>query len=268
MSQLHESSGLLADKVALVSGIGPGLGRAIAVLFAQQGADVVLGARRREHLEAVAAEVTALGRRAVWAETDITDPAACDALAQRALDEFSRIDILVNNAFTSGAPRTRTDEADLDWWRTVMDVNYWGSLQMSRAVIPAMKAAGSGRIVMINAMAMHRVRETWGAYVASKSALAGITKVLAVELGSSGIRVNAIHPGYIYADVVQELFRSLGAARGVDPQVIYDEIAAETCLKYLPTPDEIAGSVLFFASDLSRPVTGQALGVNAGHWLG
>jgi NAD(P)-dependent dehydrogenase (short-subunit alcohol dehydrogenase family) len=148
-----------------------------------------------------------------------------------------------------------------------MDVNYWGSLQMTRAVIPAMKAAGSGHIVMINAMAMHRVRETWGAYVASKSALAGITKVLAVELGRSGIRVNAIHPGYIYADVVQELFRSLGEARGVDAQVIYDEIAAETCLKYLPTPDEIAGSVLFFASDLSRPVTGQALGVNAGHWL-
>jgi NAD(P)-dependent dehydrogenase (short-subunit alcohol dehydrogenase family) len=258
---------LLPGKVAVVSGIGPGLGRSIALTFAEQGADLVLGARRREQLESVAAEVTALGRRAIWAETDITDAAACTALAERALAEFGHIDVLVNNAFTSGAPRTPVDEADLDWWREVMDVNYWGSLQMSRAVIPAMKAAGSGRIVMINAMAMHRVRATWGAYVASKSALAGITKVLAVELGADGIRVNAIHPGYIYADVVQDLFRSMAEARGVQPQVVYDEIAAETCLRYLPTPDEIAGSVLFFASELSNPVTGQSLGVNAGHWL-
>jgi NAD(P)-dependent dehydrogenase (short-subunit alcohol dehydrogenase family) len=262
-----EMSGLLKGRVALVSGIGPGLGRSIARLFAAHGADLVLGARRTDHLRSVTAEVGEIGRRAVWRPTDITDPAQCVALAELAEREFGRIDILVNNAFTSGAPRTTAEDADLAWWRSVMEVNYWGALHMTRAAMPALKAAGDGRVVMINAMATRRVRPTWGAYVGSKSALAGITKTLAVELGPFGIRVNAIHPGYIYADAVQHLFRSQAAERGVDFQVVYDEVAAETCLKYLPDPDEIAGSVLFLASDLARPVTGESLDVNAGHWL-
>jgi NAD(P)-dependent dehydrogenase (short-subunit alcohol dehydrogenase family) len=130
-----------------------------------------------------------------------------------------------------------------------------------------MKEQGVGRVVMINAMAMRRVRPTWGAYVGSKSALAGITKVLALELGPFGIRVNGIHPGYIYAGAVQSFFEAQAAERGVDVKVIYEEVAAETCLRYLPPPEEIAGSVLFLASDLALPVTGQSLEVNAGHWF-
>lgn len=258
---------LLNGKVAIVSGLGPGLGRAVALRFAAEGADVALGARSEEYLRAVAAEVRDLGRRAAWVETDVTDPEQCAALAQATRENLGGIDVLVNNAFTSGAPRTEVEVADLERWRTVMEVNYWGAVHMTRAVVPAMKDQGSGRVVMINAMAMRRVRPTWGAYVGSKSALAGITRVLALELGPHGIRVNAIHPGYIYAGAVRALFDSLAAERGVDHQVIYEEVAAETCLRYLPTPEEIAGSILFLASDLALPVTGQSLDVNAGHWF-
>jgi NAD(P)-dependent dehydrogenase (short-subunit alcohol dehydrogenase family) len=258
---------LLEGRVAVLSGLGPGLGRAVALRFAEEGADLALGARREDHLREVADEIRARGRRVVWRSTDITDPRACVALADAAREELGRIDVLVNNAFTSGAPRTVVEDADLSWWRQVMEVNHWGSIHMTRAVIPDMKAQGSGRIVMINAMAMRRVRPTWGAYVGSKSALAGVTKVLSVELGRFGIRVNAVHPGYIYAGAVQAFFEQQAAERGVTPQQIYDEVAAETCLRFLPTPEDIAGSVLYFASDLALPVTGQSLEVNAGHWF-
>ena len=107
----------------------------------------------------------------------------------------------------------------------------------------------------------------FGAYTISKAALESATRMLAVELGAYGIRVNGVHPGYIWGDSVRAYFEYLAAQRSVSPQDVYDEVAAETCLKYLPDAAQIAGSVLFFASELSDPVTGQSLGVNAGHWL-
>ncbi len=258
---------LLAGKVALVSGVGPGLGRSTAHALAAHGADVVLGARNIGRLEEVAKAVTAeTGRRALPVALDVTDPVSCAAAVNAARDEFGRVDVLVNNAFHDGDFK-RFEHADLADWRHTVDVNLFGSLQLTQAVVPVMKERGDGRIVMVNTMSAHRIRPRFGAYTASKAALAAVTKTLALELGRYGIRVNGIHPGYIWGDSVAAYFEHQAATRGVEPKVVHDEVASETALGYLPDADEIAGSIVFFASDLSKPVTGQALAVNAGHWF-
>ncbi|MGH9213028.1 MAG: SDR family oxidoreductase [Acidimicrobiales bacterium] len=257
---------LLEGKVAIVAGVGPGLGREIALLFARHGADLVVGARRREQCDDVAGQVRAIGRKAEVVALDICDLEACEAAVARAVESYGRLDVLVNNAFDWG-DATGFEAADMDRWRRTMDVNLWGTLQMTRTAVPAMKQQGGGRVVMVNSMSAWRIQPNTGAYTISKTALEGATRVLAVELGPYGIRVNAVHPGYIYGPSVKVYLKMLADPRGITPDEVYDEIAAETCLKYLPPPEEIAGSVLFLASDLASPVTGQSLGVNAGHWL-
>ena len=260
---------LLEGKTALIAGVGPGMGREIALLFARHGANLVLGARKTEKVDAVAAEAADLGAKAEVVRLDITDQASCAGAVGRATDRFGGLDVLVNNAFHQG-DFTTFEEGDPQSWRRVMDVNLWGTLQMTRTAVPALKAASAGgRIVMINSMSAWRHEVRFGAYTISKAALESATRMLALELGEHGIRANSVHPGYIYGDSVKIYFEIQAGQRGegVTAQDVYDELAAETCLKYLPTPAEIAGSVLFFASELSAPVTGQSLGVNAGHWM-
>lgn len=273
---------LLQGRTALVAGSGPGLGRDVALLFAEHGANLVLGARRVERVEAVAAEVRQAGGKAEAIELDICDLDACHRAVSRAVTTYGGLDILVNNAFDTG-DFTRFEDADLDAWRRTMDINLWGTLQMTRSAVPALRSrvdgegaddpsgtAGSGRagrVVMVNSMSAWRHEERFGAYTISKAALESATKMLAVELGGYGIRVNGVHPGYIWGDSVKMYFESLAAERGVTPDEVYSDVAGETCLKYIPSSSEIAGSVLFMASDLAAPVTGQSLGVNAGHWL-
>lgn len=257
---------LLEGRTAIVSGVGPGMGRDIALALAEHGADVLLGARTIAKCEAVAEEVEALGRRAVPVSLDITDPESCEAAVATCLDELGSVGVLVNNAYHGGTNTMFADD-DLDRWRKTFEVNTFGTLCMTQAVVPAMKAAGEGRIVMVNTMSTVRIVEKYGAYAASKAALATATKTLAVELGPYGIRVNGIHPGYIWGAPVEFYVNYLAEERGITPEEAYAELASDTCLEYLPHSSEIAGSVVFFASDLSKPVTGQALHVNAGHFL-
>jgi NAD(P)-dependent dehydrogenase (short-subunit alcohol dehydrogenase family) len=258
---------LLEGKIAMVSGIGPGMGRDISLALAREGADIVMGARRETHMAEVAAQVEALGRRAVCVPTDITERAACDQLVAAAEESFGGLDILVNNAFSDGDFQL-FEQADLDSWRAAFDVNLWGTLSLTQAALPLLRQRDDSRIIMINTMSVQKVEERFGGYAASKAALASATRTLAVELGRYGVRVNAIHPGYIWGPSVEWYLNHLAEEQGRTFDEVYVELADETCLKYLPSSEEIAGAVVFFASPLSKPVTGQALSVNAGHWLG
>ena len=259
---------LLQDKVALVTGIGPGLGTAVCRLFASEGADIAMASRQTEPMEELAAEIEAMGRRAYHRATDITDPAACEALVAGATEALGRVDVCVNNAFHNSFPLMTVADADLDHWRSVFDVNLWGQLNVTRACLPQMRERRDGRIVMVNTMSTRAREATWGAYSTSKAALENATKVLARELGPDGIRVNSVLPGFIYSPVVEGYLQRMADERGVDYQQVYDETADLTALKYLPPAEEIARSVLFMASDLARPVTGASLDVNAGQWIG
>lgn len=256
--------GLVDGKVALVSGVGPGLGREIALLLARHGADVALGARRPEHREAVAKEVADLGRHPLALPLDVCDRASCEEAVAAVVDRFGRIDVLVNNAFHDG-DFARFADADLDSWRHTMEVNLWGTLQLTQAAVPHIP--NGGRIVMVNSMSAVRTQERFGAYTASKAALAAATRTLAKELGRRGIRVNGVHPGYIWGPSVEAYLRHQAERRGITFEERHAEVASETALGYLPPGSEIAGTVLFLASDLAAPITGQAIHVNCGHWM-
>jgi NAD(P)-dependent dehydrogenase (short-subunit alcohol dehydrogenase family) len=259
-------SALLQDRVAIVSGIGPGLGRAIALACAREGADVVLAARTAAALETVAAEVRALGRRALAVPTDVARPEDCRRLADAAHAELGRIDVLVNNAFRS-APYEPVAEASMEDWRRIFDVNLFGAVQLSQAVIPHMKARGVGSIVMIGSMSMRVIEPRFGGYAASKAALASAVQTMAKELGASGVRVNSVVPGYIWGPALERYFQQLAHERATTPEAVYAEIASRTALNHIPDSEEVAAAVVFFASDLSRAVTGQALDVNGGHYF-
>lgn len=264
---------LLENRTALVTGIGPGLGRDVSLALAREGADLALVARSDRVLPGVAEEVESLGRRALPIRADVTRPEDCARVAEEVATAFDgSLDVLVNSAFHAGRHEAFED-ADLSRWRRPMEVNYFGTLQLTQTVLPLLKAAavarGDARIVMINTMSVHHIEAGAGSYAGSKAALGAVTKTLARELGTHGIRVNSVHPGYIWGESVRIYFEWQAEARGGGAtwQDVYDERAAETCLGYLPHSSEIAGAVVFYASPLSRCVTGTALPVNAGHWL-
>ncbi len=257
---------LLDGKVAIVSGIGPGMGRDIALALAREGADLALGARREKGLVKVAGEIEALGRRVVFVPTDITSEDDCARLAAMADEQLGRVDILVNNAFSDGT-FTRFEDGGFDGWRSTMDVNLFGTLQMTYAALPYLKDQEDSRVIMVNSQSAQVVQERFVAYAASKGALAVATQGLARELGRYGVRVNGIHPSYIWGASVEWYLNDIATKRGVDFQVVYDELADQTCLKYLPHSSEIAGAVVFFASPLAKAVTGQSLNVNCGEHL-
>jgi len=257
-------TGLLAGRVAIVSGIGPGMGRDVSLALAREGADLVLAARTASKLTEVAAEVRAAGRRALEVPTDITNAADCKRLVERAQAEYGRIDVLVNNAFDMGGFIRMEDAGAEDLLRPIR-VNLIGSMQLTREVLPVMKAQRKGAIVMINSMIIRDVLPNMGPYGASKAALLAAAQGLAREVGVHGIRVNSVVPGYIWGPSLQAYFAFQAKERKVEPQAVYDEVAANTALRHLPTSEEIADAVVFFASDLSRVITGQSLDVNGGH---
>ena len=154
-------SGLLSGKVCVVSGVGPGLGRQAAKALAGHGADLVLAARRQSNLDEVLAEVSAAGVRAIAVPTDITDPEACARLMASGQEEFGGIDVLVNNAFRFDAFQSFED-VDLAEWRKIMDTNLFGSLQMTRAALPAMRARGGGSVVMVASMVTRQPQPAQG----------------------------------------------------------------------------------------------------------
>ena len=255
---------LLAGKVVVVCGIGPGLGRSIAVQCARAGADVVLAARTESRLEDVAKEVTALGRRALAVPTDITDDAAAAALAEAAMAEFGQVDTLVHNAFAI-PPMTPLAEADLATLRTAFETNVIAALRLTRLFTPALTAS-RGSVVMINSAVLRHSRVTFGGYKMAKSALLSLARSLATELGPQGIRVNSVAPGWIWADTLKWYFGYLAEQRGVTADEVYAETAATTDLRALPEPDEIADAVVFLASPMARAITGQCLDVNCGEF--
>lgn len=257
---------LLENRVAIVSGVGPGMGRDISLAFAREGADVVLAARSAPKLEEVAAEIRSLGRRALCVPTDIANPDQCERLADTARAELGRLDILVHNAFKGGLEPTIA-KASLAEWRKTFDVNVFGSLALSQAAIPHMKEQNNGSIIFINSMSMRIIEAGFGSYAASKGALMTAAQTLARELGSYGIRVNTIVPGYIWGPALEFYFKHLAKQRGTTPEEIYREVASRAAMNHIPTSAEIADAVLFFASDLSRVITGQALDVNGGYFF-
>ncbi|HEY1643070.1 MAG TPA: SDR family oxidoreductase [Streptosporangiaceae bacterium] len=257
-------AGLLQDKVVVVAGTGPGLGRAIALRSAMAGADVVLAARTASRLADIAKEVAALGRRAAAIPADVTDDAAAASLAEAATGAFGRVDALVYNALAM-PPIARLAAVDLAAVRAGLDDNAVAALRLTRLLTPALAATG-GSVVMINSMVVRYSQPAFGPYKMAKAAMLALAQTLAAELGPDGIRVNSVAPGHIWGPSLRWYYGYLGQRRGVSAEQIYDETAAGLDLRRLPEPDEIADAVVFLASPLARAVTGQCLDVNCGDY--
>jgi len=241
----------LANQIALVTGAGRGIGRAIALKFGAEGADVICVSRTAENSEKTANDVRALGRKS-WAHAvDVADAAAVLASVERILTETGRIDILVNNAgVTRDGLLVRMSEAD---WDTVLDTNLKGAFLFTKALARTFMKQRSGRIINIASIVGLIGNAGQCNYAASKAALIGFTKSVARELGSRGVLVNAVAPGFVETDMTSGL---------------KDEIKSEM-LKAIPLgafgqPDDVANAALFLASPAARYITGQVLTVDGG----
>ena len=261
------STRTLEDRVAIVCGAGDGIGRSCALAFARDGADVALGARSVERLERIAAEVRALGRRAISVATDITDMAQCRDLVDRTVAEMGRLDAVVNVA-TAADPHTTVEDTDWDEVRRHFETNVLGVLEVSRSAARAMRASGGGAIVQISTGAIRALPARTAAYTATKQALVTASQVLAREAGRDGVRVNVVAPGYVTGDALDRLFAAAAARRGQPVDEIRAEAAAQAALHRFVDPDDVAEAVLFLASGRSAGITGVVLDVNAGSWIG
>ncbi len=258
--------GLLDGKVCIVSGIGPGLGIELARAFAREGADVAVGARTVSALEEAAAEVEALGRKAYLLRTDITSKADCEALVAGTVKALGRVDVLANNAYIPGA-FTLFEDADLADWHATMEVNLFGSLNLTQAVIAPMKAQGGGSIVNVNSMIQKKPLPYQSGYATSKGALTAATKMLAKELGAYKIRVNQVFMGWMWGPPVEGYVVGTSAQMGIPQDDFIAGITKDIPLGIIPDDADCANAVVFFASDLSRVVTGAGLDVNGGEFM-
>ncbi|MFJ2744314.1 SDR family oxidoreductase [Streptomyces sp. NPDC087440] len=256
---------LIEGKTVVVSGVGAGLGHRVAEAVVRDGGNAVLGARTESRLAQCAAAIDPDGKRTAWLPTDITSEAACDRLAALALERFGAIDAVVHVAaydtYFGGL-----ESADFSAWQQVLDVNLLGTLRMTRACLPALKADGGGSVVFIgtqSAIAAPTEVEQ-AAYAASKGALTSAMYSLARELGPHGVRVNTVLPGWMWGPPVQGYVAYAAATEGVPESTVHDRLNARMALPAMPTDTDVANAALFFTSDLARSITGQQLLVNAG----
>lgn len=247
----------LSGKAALITGGGTGIGRACALLFAREGARVVVGGRRKEPLDAVVREIEIAGGKALAVICDVTDRVSAEAAIAETAKQFGRLDILVNNA---GAVVVATVEQTSDEdWSQVLAVNLTGTYFLSRAALPALRRAGGGSIVNIGSILGLISRKQHAAYSAAKSGVTGLTRAMALDHAHENIRVNCICPSIIETELG---LRSI--AKAPDPEGERKRRAAEIPLGRLGKPEDVAQMALYLASEESAWVTGAALPLDGG----
>jgi len=247
----------LKDKVCIVTGGGSGIGRASCLLFAREGARLVVADKRKAAADAVATECVATGAEAIAVEVDVSQAADAERMISRTLDAFGRLDVLVNNAgYGIAGTVLDTDERA---WDDLMAVNVRGVFLCSKFAIPAMRANGGGTIVNTASVVAAVGIRNRAAYCASKGAVAALTRAIAIDHVADGIRCNAVAPGTIDTPYFDEILR-----KSPDPEAVRKGLEARQLLGRLGTPEEIAAGILFLASDESRFATGTILTIDGG----
>ena len=249
-------------RVAVVTGGGQGIGRAIAIALARAGVDVAILARSRAPLEQVAGEIAGLGRRSHAATCDVTVAPAVEAAMADVRRRLGPIDVLVNNAGTAeSAPLSKLDE---DQWDRMLAVNLKGTYLCTRAVIDEMVRRGSGRIINISSIAGRVGFAYTSAYCASKHGVLGFTRAVALEVARSGVTVNAICPGWVDTDLTVTTIARIVQTTGRSPEEARQALEAMSPQRRLIRPEEVAAVAVFLAGDGAAGITGQAIDVDGG----
>lgn len=245
---------MLNDKVVIITGASRGIGRSVALTLAEQGAKVVASARNAEALATLVDEIKAGGGEAVAVAGDVASSADADRLVDEAVAAYGTVDILVNNAgITRDGLILRMKDED---WDAVLDTNLKGAFFCTRAALKVMSKRKSGRIINISSVVGEMGNPGQANYCASKAGLLGLTKSVAREMGRRNITVNAITPGFIETDMTDEM-----------TDKAKEQLTSQIPLGTMGTVDDISHAVVFLASDQSRYITGQVLGVNGGMYM-
>lgn len=254
----------LKDKVAIITGGGKGIGRAIALAFAREGADVVVAARSESLLKEVASEIEALGRKSLVVVTDLSVPKQVLAMVDSTLAEFSRVDVLVNNSGIEG-PMVNVTNMVLRGWNHTLAVNLTGAMLSAKHVLKkSMVPRHSGVIINISSISGRKGPATRSPYSSSKWGMIGLTQSLASEVGRYGIRVNCIAPGLTEGDRIERVLRHGSKTSGRPYEDIVQSYNARVPLGRMVKPEEVAALTVFLASEKSSGITGQTINCDAG----
>jgi NAD(P)-dependent dehydrogenase (short-subunit alcohol dehydrogenase family) len=260
------TTGSLAIKVALVTGAGKGIGRAISIALAGEGAQLVLAGRDIAGLEETARLIGESNNQAPAAlicQMDLLDAKSIESTVGQTLNTFGRIDVLVNNSGIAGknSPLWELSEAE---WDETMDINLKGSFLVSKAVVPTMVSQKSGSVIFIGSITGKRPLANRSVYAASKLGMVGLMRTLALELAPHGVRVNLVSPGYVGGPRLDSVIEKVAESEGLTPKQVHAKWLAMVPTGEYVTPEQIAQGVLFFASDRSKGITGDDLNINGG----
>jgi len=255
----------LEGRVALVTGAAQGIGKAIAVSFAREGADVVINDLNLEQARKVSEEITGSGRNSLAIKADVSNQQEVTEMVKQIIDKFKRIDILVNNAGISKIlPFTETTE---ELWDKILGINLKGTFLCCKAVIPQMVQQRKGKIINMSSQSGKRGNAWHAAYCASKFGIIGLTQSIASEYAPYGININAVCPGVVFTPLWDEQLAQYGKKRRLPTEKVKEYLLSKIPLGRLPHLEEIANVVLFLASDESSYMTGQAINVTGGQQL-
>ena len=254
----------LKDKVAIITGGGTGIGKAIASVFASEGARVVVAARTLANLEQVVADITSRGGVARAMQTDVSDENQVQRMVAQTLDEYGQVDILVNNHAAPGGGAQPIASLDFDNWNRTLSINLTGSLLCVREVLKTMIPRKSGSIINISSLAGLYGAPDRGAYCVTKWGIIGFTEALAIEVGEHNIRVNCISPGATKTDRFENSLKYKAKAADTTYEEITQEFLPHYSLNRVADPTEIATGALFLASDDSSAITGHNLVITCG----
>jgi NAD(P)-dependent dehydrogenase (short-subunit alcohol dehydrogenase family) len=255
----------LANKTGIVTGPAKGMGQAISEMLAREGADLVLAGRDTAAIDEVAANIRAMGRKAEVVKTDVTDAKQVEAMVRRAVALFDgQIDILVNVAGVTGPIETPVWEINPDDFEMVLRANVIGTFLPIKYTLPHMIKRKSGKIVNIGGTSGLRGYRYRTAYSASKWAIRGVTRTVALDVGDFNINVNAVCPGIVQTPRMDKLCEEKARKRGWTMEQVYQEYVDDMALKRVTEPQDVANAVLFLASDESRQLTGHEIVVDGG----
>lgn len=247
-------------KVAIITGGGEGIGRATCELFAEQGAAVVVAERNPQTGRAVEESIRSAGGRALFVECDVSDETSVAAMVPRAVGEFGRVDILVNNAavFVLNGIEATPDE-----WREILDVNVMGPALVAKHVVPEIRKAGGGAIVNLGSISSFVAQPQFVTYNSTKAAVATMTRCMALDLAPDNIRVNAVCPGTVWTQIVERLTAEAGLDRAAAD--VHPDWGGKQMIQRCADPREIAHAIAFLASDEASFITGAHLMVDGGY---